>query len=171
MQHFGLVLEAETRGHWAEGFVLGDQHFAADLGEDGWLVERAAQRMTATAAQDLGALLQSVAHMQLDLCKRRCIDQRTLLGFAFQRIAHAHRRHRFGELSGEGFVHALLDEEAVHADAGLPGVAEFRSHRAFHRGIEIGVVEDNERRVSTQFQRDLFQGVGGLAHQQLAGAS
>ncbi|MNZ63441.1 hypothetical protein D3C78_815870 [compost metagenome] len=108
--------------------------------------------------------------MLFDLGQSSAIDQRTLLGFTVQGAADAHGGNRFDELAGEGFVHAVLNEEAIYTNAGLPGVTELRGHGAFDRRIQIGVVEHDERRVAAQLQRDLFQGVGGLAHQQFAGA-
>jgi hypothetical protein len=58
-----------------------------------------------------------------------------------------------GQLLDEGVVHAVLHIEAVGAHAGLAGVAVLADHRAFHRRVEVGVVEHDEGRVAAQFQR------------------
>ena len=78
------------------------------------------------------------------------------------------RAHRAGQLVDERVVDLVLREEAVGADAGLAHVAELRGERALDRGVEIGVVEDDERRVAAQLQPDLLHRAGGLAHQELA---
>ena len=70
--------------------------------------------------------------------------------------------------SDEVVVDAVLHVDAVGADAGLAHVAELRDHRALDRGIEIGVVEDDERRVAAELEADLLHRRGRLAHQQLA---
>jgi hypothetical protein len=54
------------------------------------------------------------------------------------------------KLVGERVEHAALHIEAVGADAGLAGVAELGDQRAFDRLVEIGVVEDDERRVAAE---------------------
>ena len=74
----------------------------------------------------------------------------------FEAVADLHRADCLGESLGEGVVDAVLHQDAVGADAGLAGVAVFRGDRALDRGIDIGVVEDDERRVAAQFQRRFF---------------
>ena len=55
------------------------------------------------------------------------------------------------------------------ADAGRAGIAVFRGDRALDRHLDIGVVEDNERRVAAKFERQLLDRAGALLHQQFAG--
>ncbi len=43
--------------------------------------------------------------------------------------------------------------ESVRGRAGFAAVAEFRSHRTLDGGVEIGVVEHQERRVAAEFER------------------
>jgi hypothetical protein len=45
---------------------------------------------------------------------------------------------------------------------GLAGVAHLRQHRALDREVEVGVVEDQERRVAAELHRDLEDLVGRL---------
>jgi hypothetical protein len=65
-------------------------------------------------------------------------------------------RTRSASLRGEGVVHAVLHQQPVGADAGLAGVAVLRGDRALDRGVEVGVVEDDERRVAAELERDLL---------------
>jgi len=48
------------------------------------------------------------------------------------------------------------------------GVAIFGDHRAFDGAVDVGIVEDDERRVAAELHRDAFQGLGRLLDQQLA---
>jgi hypothetical protein len=57
---------------------------------------------------------------------------------------------------------------AVGADAGLAGIPVFRGDGTFDRHLDIGGVEDDERRIAAQFERVLLGRAGTLLHQQLA---
>ena len=65
-----LVLEAVERGDGAEGFLLGDDHVGCHIGQDGRLEEAAVLRGAFAAGDDLGALLQRIGHVRLDLLDR-----------------------------------------------------------------------------------------------------
>src|SRR5581483_514392 len=67
-----------------------------------------------------------------------------------------------GEPLGKGVVDSVLHQDAVGADAGLPGIAVFRGDRALDRHLDIGVVEDDERGVAAEFERDLLDRAGAL---------
>src|SRR3546814_7591079 len=61
---------------------------------------------------------------------------------------------------------ARLHIEAIGADAGLAAVAIFGGKRAFHRRVHIGVVEDDEGRISAKLHRRLLDRRRALAKQQ-----
>ena len=65
-------------------------------------------------------------------------------------------RHGSGQFFGKGVVDAFLDQEPVGADAGLAGVAVLGGDGPLHRGIQVGIVEDDERGVAAQFQGHLL---------------
>ena len=65
-------------------------------------------------------------------------------------------------------VDAGLDEEAVGAHAGLPGVAIFGDHRALDRPVDVGIVEDDEGRVAAKLHGDALESVRGLLDEKLA---
>ena len=65
------------------------------------------------------------------------------------------RAHRSAEPLGELLGDRLLHEEPVRGGAGLPAVAHLGHHRALDRGVEIGVVEDEERLVAAELHRDV----------------
>ena len=83
---------------------------------------------------------------------------------------HLHLGDAIRELGGEGIVDAVLHQDAVRADAGLAHIAELGGNRAFDRLVEIGIVENDERRIAAKFERNLLHRGRGLLHQNLAHA-
>ena len=71
-----------------------------------------------------------------------------------QAIADLQLTHRLLKLFGETIVDAILDVQAVGADAGLPGVAKLGGQRAFDGFIQIGVVKNDKRRVASKFEKE-----------------
>ena len=71
-------------------------------------------------------------------------------------------------LATKRVVNAVLGVDAVGADAGLAHVAEFGLDRALDGGVDMGVVEDDERRVAAELEPDLLHRSRRLAHEQLA---
>ena len=68
------------------------------------------------------------------------------------------RASPLGELLGE----RLVDVEAVGGRAGLADVAHLRDHRAVERVVEVGVLEDDERRVAAELHRHAQELLGRL---------
>jgi hypothetical protein len=62
-----------------------------------------------------------------------------------------HRGHPVGEPGRELVRDRLVHQEAVGRRAGLADVAHLGQHRALDCGIEVRILEDQERRVSAQF--------------------
>ncbi|MNO75559.1 hypothetical protein D3C76_666130 [compost metagenome] len=124
--------------------------------------------MAFAAAQQLCSVGQSVLHVFFDLGHGALVDQWPLGDAIIETAADLELRNPLGQACDKGVVDAGLHQEAIDADAGLPGVAEFGDQRAVNRAFQIGIVEDNERRVAAQLQRDFFQGRRALGHQQFA---
>ena len=103
--------------------------------------------------------------MLLDLLDSGGIDQRPLHDAGFRSRPDLERAHPFGELLRERVVDRLVDEEPIGAHARLAAVAVFGNDGAFRCGVEIGVVEDDERRVAAEFQRDFLDRRRHLLHQ------
>ncbi len=125
--------------------------------------------MRPAAGQNPGALFDGIAHMSLDLRQRRRIDERALQRAILDTGRNLHGRDGLGERPGVAVVNAVLDEDAIGAYTGLPCVAEFGSDRTAHGLVDIGVVEDNQRSVTAEFEADALHRIGTLAHEQLAG--
>jgi hypothetical protein len=63
-------------------------------------------------------------------------------------VGDLHRAGGLGEALGEGVVNAVLHQNPVGADAGLAGIAVFRSDRTLDRHLDIAVVKEDERHVA-----------------------
>ena len=124
--------------------------------------------MALAAGDDLGAALDRVRDVLLDLVDRFHVDQRPLHHAGFGAVADLHRRDLLRKLFDELVVDLVLGVEAVGADAGLAHVAVFRDDGAFDRGIDIGVVEHHERRVAAELEAELLHADGGLLIEDLA---
>ena len=117
---------------------------------------------------ELGALGERVGDVALDLRDRGLVDQRPDLHAFGEPVGDLQPGGRLGEGADEVVVDAVLDEEAVGRDARLAGVPELAHHRAGDRLGQVGVVEDDERRVAAELERDLLHLAGALGHQELA---
>jgi hypothetical protein len=94
------------------------------------LEEAAAERAALAADDDFGALLQGVGDVGFDLLDRLHVDQGPDHRARLEPVGDLHRARGFGEALGEGVVDAVLRQDAVGADTGLPGIAIFRGDRA-----------------------------------------
>ncbi|GAB5463993.1 MAG: hypothetical protein HoeaKO_40840 [Hoeflea alexandrii] len=121
--------------------------------------------MAIAAGQNLGALRLGILDVLDNLCHRVFADQWAGGHAVTETVADLHLANGSGEFFGKRVIDAGLHVDPVGADAGLAVVAVFRDHRAFDRGIEIGVVEDDERRIAAKLHRGLLDLVCGLAHQ------
>ena len=124
--------------------------------------------MPAAAGQHLRSLGTGVGDMALDLVEALVVDDRPLLDPVFHAVAHFHRCCYLGQAASELVIDSVLHEDAVGADTGLAGIAVFRGHGAGDGRIDIGIVEDDQRRVAAELEAHLLQRVGALAHQDAA---
>ena len=111
------------------------------------------------------AFAQRIGDMLLYFGDRFLVNQRPDGDVRLQAIADLQLTHRLLKLFGETIVDAILDVQAVGADAGLPGVAKLGGQRAFDGFIQIGVVKNDKRRVAAELQRDLLDIFRALFHQ------
>jgi ParB family chromosome partitioning protein len=100
-----------------------------------------------------------------DLRERLLVDERTLIRLAGEAVANPQLLHRGDELAREFVIDLVLHDEAVRAHAGLARVAVLARDRARDGGVEVGVIENEERRVAAELQRDLLHGARALRHQ------
>ena len=121
--------------------------------------------MRLAAQGQLGAFAHGILDMLLDLGHGLLVDQRTGGSTVFQTVANLQLAHGSDQFLGKGIVDAVLDVDAVGADAGLAVVAVLGDQRAFDGGIQVSVIENDERRVAAQLQRHLLDVLGALGHQ------
>ena len=121
--------------------------------------------MPLAAGRDDRALGLRVRDVRLDLGERLGVDERALVRFALQPVADAQLLHGLDELVREGVVDLRLHDEAVRAHAGLAGVAVLALDGARDRGVEVGVVEHEERRVAAELERHLLHRARALRHE------
>ena len=106
---------------------------------------------------------------RIDIAVRRLgSDQRAHVDPLFRAVPEPESGHRGGEFLQKRVVDAVLDEDTVCADTGLAGIAELADHRAGDGGVEIGIVEHDERRIAAELHRRALDSTGALLHQQLA---
>src|SRR6266705_2481992 len=165
---FFFVLEAEEWRDRAEGLLLRYFHAGVDVGEDGGLEEGTAEGVALAAGQEFRAFGERVADVLFDFLHRGLVDERALHDAGLHAVADFHRLHLLGGLGIDKDKDLVLHEQAVRAHAGLAGVPVLGGERAFDRGIEVGVVEDDERRVAAELHGSLLHGLRALLEQYLA---
>jgi hypothetical protein len=106
--------------------------------------------------------------VRLDLLDRLHVDQRADHRARLEPVGDLHRTGGLGEALGKDVVDFVLHQDAVGADAGLAGIPIFRADRAHDRHLDVGVVQDDERRVAAKLQRQFLDRAGALLHQQFA---
>src|SRR5258708_32767084 len=94
------------------------------------------------AGDHLGALLDGVGDVRLDLLDRLHVDQGADHGTRLEPVGDLHGTSGLGEALGKGVIDAVLHQDAVGAHAGLPGIAVFRGDGTLHRSLDIGLVKD-----------------------------
>ncbi|MEH0631366.1 hypothetical protein QBA36_41655 [Streptomyces stelliscabiei] len=104
-------------------------------------------------ADDDGTTGHGVLDEAADLVHRAGVGQRAELGVLPVRSTHTDGGDPFAQRRGERVGDSLLDQEPVGADTGLAPQPHLRDHRFTDREVEVGVVEDQERRVAAQLHR------------------
>src|SRR3954467_6195762 len=168
LDHLVLAFEANEWRHRAEGLFVGNDHLGRDVRDHGRLEEEAAARMSFPSENHPCTLAERIGDARLALLPALLVDQRSDHHARLGAGAYLEAFHLLGELGGELVVAGGLHVDAVRADAGLARVAVFRGECAFHRRVEVGVVEHDEGRVAAELERELLDGVRALAHEHAA---
>ena len=106
-----------------------------------------------------------VGDVSFDLGQRLGVDQRALVGFAFESVTHTQIPHGVDEFVRECVVDLRVHDETVRTHAGLAGVAVLALDGAGHRGVEVRIFEHEKRRIATEFERHLLHGARALRHE------
>ena len=160
-----LAVEGEDRHHRAEDFLARDRHLVGHAGEDRRLHEESALEAldagAVAAGEEAGALGAALGDEAHDLLALRLRDQRPHLHALVHRVADDDALGAGDKAVEEGVLDAALDEDAGGVRADLAGGIEVAEHRAADRVVEVGVVEDEERRLAAELQRHRLQPGGG----------
>ena len=112
--------------------------------------------------------MDGVGDQLADRLDRLLVDQRADVDAVVLAAADGERAHPLAELLGELLGHRAVHQEPVGGGARLAHVAHLGDHRAVDGGVDVGVLEDQERRVAAELHADPLQLVGGLPDQHLA---
>ena len=93
-----------------------------------------------------------VLHVLVGLVDATVIDHRPDRDALARAVPDDELRHLFGEAADEAVVDPALDVGAVRADARLAGVPELRGDQPVDGLVEVGIVEDDVRRVATELE-------------------
>ncbi len=121
--------------------------------------------MSFAARDHVGAVLGRVGHVLLNLFERVGIDQRTLLHTGLEARADLQLRRFRGKFLHELVVDFFVRVKTIGADARLTRIPILRSDRPLNRGIDLGIVEHDKRRVASELERQFLQGRRALLHQ------
>src|SRR5579864_4691342 len=160
------VAERDHHQHRSEDLLPRHGHVVVDAVEDGWLHEPAlaadARRLAAVGdARALPPAGLDVAQHALALLGRH---QRAEARLGVERIARDQAAGALHQALDQLGVDLLLDEQARAGGADLALAVEDAVVGALHRGVEIGVGEDDVRRLAAQLEGDTLDGGGGAAH-------
>ena len=122
------------------------------------------------AGHDRRAVVDRVGDQLADALDGLLVDQRADVDAVVLAAAEGEAAHPLAELLGELLRHRAVHQEPVGGRARLAHVAHLRDHRAVDGRVDVGVLEDDERRVAAELHAQPLQLVGRLAHQDLADA-
>ena len=165
----GLVLGLERRDRRdrAEDLLAVDLGVVGHVDQDGRRVEEAGSAVRLAADHDRGTGRDRAVDQPGHRLDRLLVDERADVGAVVLAAAEGERAHPVGELLGELVGDRGVHQEPVGGGARLAHVAHLGEHRAVDGGVDVGVVEDEERRVAAELHADPLELVGGLLHHQL----
>ena len=165
----GLVLGLERRDRRdrAEDLLPVDLGVVGYVDQDRRRVEEAGAAVRLAADHDRRTGRDRAVHEPGHRLDRLLVDERAHVGAVVLAAAEGERTHPVGELLGELVGDRGVHQEPVRGGAGLAHVAHLGEHRAVDRSVDVGVVEDQERRVAAELHADPLQLVGGLLDQLL----
>ena len=120
-------------------------------------------------ASDTGALLEADVEIAGDPLQLFGGHQRTDLSLRIGAVADDQALAVVGDPADEFVVDLLLDEQAAAGGAHLSGVVEDRHRGGGDGDVEVGVGEDDVRRLPAQLERDPLEVAGGGPHDRLTG--
>ena len=109
--------------------------------------------------------LKGVFHVALHLIKPGFVDQRAEVNVFRQTITHGHAIDPVGKFLTEFIHHFLVNENPVGADTGLAAAPELVGDQVISSGIQVRIVKDNKRCITTQLQGQLLHLICRIQYQ------
>src|SRR5450830_1630873 len=174
LQGLGFILEWDQAHYRTKDLFLGNAHLVVHIGEHRRLdelpatqVRRQVGRTFQATGQQGGAFLDTDLDVAGDLVIVGLSDHRANLGFWVLRVADDQALGAGGKLGDELRVDAFLNEDPATGGAAFTVEREDGEQCRVEGAVQVGVFEDQHRRLAAQFHGVLFQ-AGGL-HDFLAG--
>src|SRR5450830_986195 len=174
LQGLGFILEWDQAHYRTKDLFLGNAHLVVHIGEHRRLdelpatqVRRQVGRAFQATGQQGGAFLDTDLDVAGDLVIVGLSDHRANLGFWVLRVADDQALGAGGKLGDELRVDAFLNEDPATGGAAFTVEREDGEQCRVEGAVQVGVFEDQHRRLAAQFHGVLFQ-AGGL-HDFLAG--
>ncbi|ENN86115.1 hypothetical protein RHSP_32539 [Rhizobium freirei PRF 81] len=162
--HLGLVIEIENTHDWPEDFFAGDRHIVGDIGKHGRLNVIAFARdivRDAAAGQQRRALGLALFDIGEHLFALSPGDHRADLRCLVHRVADEHSVGAGLQALQEFGLDLAVDKDAGAVGADLAGRIEIAEHRAADGAVDIGIVEDDQRRLAAELHGDMLEVAGG----------
>src|SRR5688500_17768268 len=153
-------IEGGTWGYGAEDLLLQERRVLGDVVEHGGAVEVSCAFHLLCTDQGSGSLAERVIDEIGDLLALVAVDEGAHLYALLGAAPDLHGLHTLRKLLGELAGLAVCDVEAVGRGARLADVAHHGDHGALDRGVDVGVVEDQERSVASELHSDAPELVG-----------
>ncbi|MNF77113.1 hypothetical protein D3C84_592510 [compost metagenome] len=173
--HFLFAVVDQDAHHRAEDFLTDDAHGVAAVGEHGrrhvgalGVVAVADPLAADQQARALAAALGDVAEHAFHMGEA---DQRAEVGGLNLRVAQADAFDPIEHLALETRLQHARHEHPGAVGADLAGAVEVGHDRDVGGAVEVGVLEDDQRRLAAQLHGHFLEGgTGGAGHDLLAGA-
>ena len=144
---------------------MDDIHLLRTVVEDGSCVEVTLFAYAMATAQQLGTLLDSALYLFGDALQGASLYQWThidaLIG---TNIAYLYLRHLLNENLGKGFLHLFLYIDALGIVTNLSVVTDTTVDDPLSSALQVGILADDSRGLTTQFQTDLRDILRGSCH-------
>ena len=152
-----LAVEGNYRKHRAENFLARNPHRIVDIGEHRWGNEESVGQRAAkplAARYDSRAIGLGDIEIAGHLGELHRGSQRPELARGIEARSDLERAANFGDPLDKSAIDRTFNKQARARVADLSGVHEAGHRRALSGLVEIGVGEDNVRRLAAKFHRD-----------------
>ena len=165
----GFVVERDHRRHRGKGFLAHAERLGRYVHNHGRLKEEAIGMVRAAlaAAEDFGACRPGLFDVLQGGVEGLSIDQRADFHALGEAVSHFESPGSLDQGGHELVINRALHVDSIGRDARLARVAILGNQGSFDGLVQVGVVEDDHRGMSAQFQGEVFD-LPGRSGDQLA---